>query len=155
MAIFQRAVPVLQVANVETSVAWYADVFGFQADAFPQQPPYSFAILTRDDSEIMLQCAEVAERAVENDPMHARPGWSIYLRTYGECLTELAIAVKQSTQLIRGPERMFYGLVEFEVADPDGYRVCVSGDVAASVNVPSVSELVGVKDSQTLLASRD
>jgi hypothetical protein len=35
---------------------------------------------------------------------------------------------------------MFYGLVEFEVEDPDGYRVCVSGSLPASANVPLVSE---------------
>jgi len=32
---------------------------------------------------------------------------------------------------------MFYGLVEFEVLDPDGYRVCVSGNVAAGTQVRS------------------
>ena len=35
---------------------------------------------------------------------------------------------------------MFYGLVEFEVLDPDGYRVCVSGNVPAGTQVPLASE---------------
>jgi hypothetical protein len=35
---------------------------------------------------------------------------------------------------------MFYGLVEFEVEDPDGYRVCVSGSLPASADVPLASE---------------
>jgi hypothetical protein len=38
------------------------------------------------------------------------------------------------------PERMFNGPVEFEVADPDGYRICVSGELPASAHVPSASE---------------
>jgi len=38
-------------------------------------------------------------------------------------------------QLLRGPERMFYGLVEFEVCDPDGYRICVGGEAPPSANV--------------------
>jgi len=58
MASYQRAVPVLQVANVETSLRWYADVLGFAANPFPKSPPYSFAMLRRDDAEIMLQCAD-------------------------------------------------------------------------------------------------
>jgi len=45
-----------------------------------------------------------------------------------------------SAALVRGPERMFYGLVEFEVLDPDGYRVCVSGAVRADANVPAARE---------------
>jgi hypothetical protein len=35
---------------------------------------------------------------------------------------------------------MFYGLVEFEVVDPDGYHVCVSGPLPASANVPRARE---------------
>jgi hypothetical protein len=30
---------------------------------------------------------------------------------------------------------MFYGLVEFEVCDPDGYRVCVGGQVPQDAKV--------------------
>ena len=58
MSEYQRAVPVLQVANVETSLRWYVDVLGFKPDTFPSSPPYSFAILRRDGAEIMLQCAD-------------------------------------------------------------------------------------------------
>jgi hypothetical protein len=33
-----------------------------------------------------------------------------------------------------------YGLVEFELCDPDGYRVCVSGDVPAGATVKTREE---------------
>jgi len=36
MSEYQRAVPVLQVANVESSLRWYVDVLGFTADTFPR-----------------------------------------------------------------------------------------------------------------------
>jgi hypothetical protein len=42
-------------------MSWYVDTFGFQPDPFPEKPPYGFAILRRDDSEIMLQCADVED----------------------------------------------------------------------------------------------
>ena len=45
MPSYQRAVPVLLVADVEASLRWYADVLGFAADTFPPDPPYSLAIL--------------------------------------------------------------------------------------------------------------
>ena len=134
MSRFQRAVPVLQVRDVERSLGWYVDTFGFQPDPFPEKPPYGFAILRRDDSEVMLQCADAKET------IHSGDGWAIYLRTSGEDLLDLATAIGRVTPLIRGPERMFYGLVEFEVVDPDGYHVCVSGPLPASVNVPYARE---------------
>ena len=136
MAEYQRAVPVLQVANVETSLRWYVDVLGFKPDTFPSSPPYSFAILRRDGAEIMLQCAD------ESRGWQARPSkldpeflWSVYLRVAGTAVLDAAAAVEKKAQLLRGPERMSYGLVEFEVCDPDGYRVCVGGEASPGANV--------------------
>jgi catechol 2,3-dioxygenase-like lactoylglutathione lyase family enzyme len=63
MSTYQLAVPVLQVANVESSVRWYGEVLGFKADTFPKTPPYSFAILRRDGAEIMLQGAHESPAA--------------------------------------------------------------------------------------------
>ena len=54
---FERAVPVLQVADVSRSIDWYVAAFGFDPDPFPPNPPYSFAILRRDGAEMMLQDA--------------------------------------------------------------------------------------------------
>jgi uncharacterized glyoxalase superfamily protein PhnB len=134
MSRLRRAVPVLQVRDVERSMGWYVNTFGFQPDPFPEKPPYGFAILRRDDSEIMLQCADAKETT------HSGDGWAIYLRTFGEDLLDLATAIGRVTRIVRGPERMFYGLVEFEVVDPDGYRICVSGPLPESVNVPHARE---------------
>jgi len=96
MARFQRAVPVLQVRDVERSMGWYVDTFGFQPDPFPEKPPYGFAILRRDDSEIMLQCADAKET------IHSGDGWAVYLRTSGEDLLALATAIGRVLYLFEG-----------------------------------------------------
>lgn len=136
MSEYQRAVPVLQVANVETSLRWYVDVLGFKPATFPSSPPYSFAILRRDGAEIMLQCADEAGVASsserKSDPEFL---WSVYLRVAGTAVLDVAAAVEKKAQLLRGPERMSYGLVEFEVCDPDGFRVCVGGEASPGANV--------------------
>lgn len=113
-------VPVLQVADVARSMEWYARVFGFRANPFPDAPPYSFAILQRDGSEIMLQRgpADAADRP--------RAGWSVYLRVTGGRLRELAEAARAETGLVREPQLMPYRQVEFDVVDPDGHVVCVA-----------------------------
>jgi catechol 2,3-dioxygenase-like lactoylglutathione lyase family enzyme len=135
MATFERAVPVLQVADVGRSIDWYVAVFGFDADPFPPNPPYGFAILRRDTTEMMLQHGEAAQ---PRDPKDE--SWTVYLRIGGDGLLELAESVRRVTPLVRGPERAFYGLVEFEVIDPDGHRICVSGAVPREAGVPDARE---------------
>ena len=136
MDAYLRAVPVLQVANVEISLRWYGDVLGFTSDPFPRDPPHSFAILRRDGAEIMLQCAD-EQRAVGASERVADPEflWSVYLRISGTEILDVAAEVGRRAELLRGPERMFYGLVEFEVCDPDGHRICVGGEAPPGANV--------------------
>jgi hypothetical protein len=57
----------------------------------------------------------------------SKGGWSGVL--------EVAATVEKRVQLLRGPERMLYGVVEFEVCDPDGYRICVGGETPPGANV--------------------
>ena len=84
----------------------------------------------------MLQCAD--EQRVASSPKRKSDPeflWSVYLRVAGTAVLDVAAAVETKAQLLRGPERMFYGLVEFEVCDPDGYRVCVGGEASPEANV--------------------
>ena len=62
------------------------------------------------------------------------------LRVAGTAILDVAAAVGKNATLMRGPERMPYGLVELELCDPDGYRVCVSGDVPAGTIVKACEE---------------
>ena len=133
---YQQAVPVLQVANVETGLRWYVEVLGFTPHTFPKDPPYSFAILRRDRAEIMLQRSNEgrAETSLIRKP-DPEFRWSVYLRIAGTDVLEVAAAVEEKVQLLRFPERMLYGLVEFEVCDPDGYRICVGGEASPGAHV--------------------
>ena len=136
MYTYRRAVAVLQVANVATSLRWYVDVLGFTPHTFPETPPYSFAILRRDDAEIMLQCAEEPGAASSSerkpDPEFL---WSVYLRVSSADILPVAATTANKTPLLRGPELMAYGMVEFEVSDPDGYRICVAGEPPPGTDV--------------------
>jgi hypothetical protein len=84
----------------------------------------------------MLQCAD-EPRVASSSERKSDPEflWSVYLRVAGTVVLDVAAAVEKKAQLLRGPERMFYGLVEFEVCDPDGYRVCVGGEASPGANV--------------------
>lgn len=142
MLIVSGATPVLSVDDVARSMAWYAEVLGFATDPFPKRPPHSFAILTRDRAEVMLQCAREGGPSAAPAPPTAAPrvGWSIYLRLRGGSLLAFAEEVRARTTILRGPERMPYGDVEFEVADPDGHRVCISELLPPGADVPEARE---------------
>lgn len=134
MATLENPVPVLQVADVERSINWYSSVLGFQADAFPDTPPHNFAILRRDNEEIMLQRNErVFGSASES-------GWSIYLRMSGGRLLEFAAAIGKLAKVVRASERMPYGQVEFEIMEPDGHVVCLAELLPEGAKVPHVRE---------------
>ena len=81
----------------------------------------------------MLQCPEKAPSSVHKPAFDFV--WSVYLRVAGTATLDAAAVAGNKMAILRGPERMFYGLVECEVCDPDGYRVCVSGDAPAGANV--------------------
>ena len=83
----------------------------------------------------------MVRRAVRlrSSPVSQEPA-VVYLRIGGDGLLSLAESARRVTPLVRGPERMFYGLVEFEIVDPDGYRICVGGPVPAGADVPAARE---------------
>lgn len=125
---FATAVPVLQVSDVARSVHWYREVLGFDAWTFPESEPYSFALLTRDTCELMLQVCH--ETPVSR-------GWAVYIRLKGSELLDLAEHVRARVPLSREPERMPHCDVEFSVADPDGHEIVLSERLDDEISVPS------------------
>lgn len=136
MTRIEGATPVLRVADVDRSVEWYRRVLRFDADCFPDKPPHEFAILTRDGARIMLQRVSPGEKAGPMDP----ETWSVHLRLSGTKLLELHDQVRLETKVVAGPWRKFYCDVEFEIADPDGHRLCLGEVLPDRVQVPSPPE---------------
>ena len=101
---FDATIPVLQVSNVARSVQRYKDVLGFDGSAFPEQEPYTFALLCRDGSELLLQWVNEAP---------VTRGWVVYIRVTGNRLLDLAEYVRTRLPLSREPKRMPYCDVEF------------------------------------------
>jgi len=126
----KQIVPVLRVVDVARSISWYGEMLGFVGDPFPAAPPHEFAILRHDETELMLRRSETAQRA-----RHRRYDWDVYLRIDGD-IVKMYGEMSERGVVSRRLERMFYGLAEFEVTDPDGYSVCVSAEAADAEDLP-------------------
>jgi uncharacterized glyoxalase superfamily protein PhnB len=127
-----RAVPVLRVLDVGRTMEWYRTTLGFTADPFPEAPPHAFAILRHGPGEMMIR------RGLP--PARVKPGpydWDIYLRLEGSRFRELFAQLSARGVVSRRLERMFYGLAEFEITDPDGYVVCLGQSLEDASDLPT------------------
>lgn len=113
--------PVLRVSDVLRSLSWYRDNLGFAPTPDPAEPPHATCRLQRDDVSLTLR------RADSIPPRSRLTGdWDVYIVLEGGALTTLLDHARRRTPLVRGPEVMPDGMVEFELEDPDGHRVCVA-----------------------------
>lgn len=117
------AVPVFTVADISLTIDWYQKHLGFRSDPFPPNPPYVFAMMFRDDVEIMLQRLEDYEKP---DDYKRRPGgiWDAYIRMEG--VKALYEAVRNDVTIIQPLRLQPYGCWEFDVKDPNGYVLVFS-----------------------------
>lgn len=128
---FTAIVPVLRVSDLPRSVAWYREHLGFEPVEGSAAPTDAGRLLRRDEADIMLR---VATTPIVRDPRAV--AWDVYLRVTGGELIALLDQARRTTPLVRGPELMSNGQVEFELQDPDGYRVCVSEALADPQGIP-------------------
>ena len=115
------ATPVFAVADVARTMAWYEQMLGFTGDPFPKEPPYSFAILNRTDTQIMLRQLCPGEAA---PPPSA--AWDVYLRVGGQTLPRLWEELRTQAEIVEPFARQFYGDSEFTIRDCDGRQICLS-----------------------------
>jgi len=130
----KQAVPLLRVTDVAKSMEWYRAILGFVGDPFPAKPPHEFAILRQGNVELMLR---------KGNPPVAQPrpyDWDVYLRVENPRFREVFAAFSARGIVTRRLERMFYGLAEFEITDPDGYVLCLGQllEDASDLPVPAV-----------------
>jgi uncharacterized glyoxalase superfamily protein PhnB len=123
MAEFQSVTPVFPVNDISATIRWYEEQLGFIGDPFPENEPYVFAILRRDDVEIMLQRIAGYEKP---DLYNSRRGgvWDAYFRVEG--VKDLFESVKDEATILKPLRKQPYGNWEFEMRDPNGYVLVFS-----------------------------
>jgi uncharacterized glyoxalase superfamily protein PhnB len=123
MADFDSVAPCFLVADVGATIRWYEEQLGFIGDPFPATEPYVFAILRRDNVQIMLQRAEGYEKP---DLYNVRRGgvWDAYFHVEG--VKRIFESVRAEATIVQPLRQQPYGNWEFEVKDPNGYVLVFS-----------------------------
>lgn len=118
------AVPTFLVADVGSTVRWYAEHLGFQiAGAFPDTEPYAYASLQREGVEIMLLGLADYQKP---DLTARRPEglWDAYVRMRG--VHAFYQSLEDQPFITMPLKQQGYGDWEFEVRDPNGYVLVFS-----------------------------
>jgi catechol 2,3-dioxygenase-like lactoylglutathione lyase family enzyme len=115
-----RSMPVLQVADVQASEAFYTDVLGFSSHGIWGDPP-AFCIVQRGDVTLAL------DRALDGSvPLNQY--WAAYL--YVTEVDALCAELKaKGAEIAREIEDTEYGCRDFDIRDPDGHLIAFGEDL--------------------------
>lgn len=118
-----RIAPVLLVADIHASLAYWGERLGFGHDGVWGEPP-SFAIVRRAGTAVMLKQLVPAPAGRANHRLggHDSP-WDAYIWV-GDADALHAEFVARGARITSAPYDAEHGCREFEVEDPDGYRIC-------------------------------
>ena len=122
-----RAAPTFPVADVDATISWYETRLGFTCYPFPDNPPYVFASVCRDEVEVMFQRIDGYQKP-DLYPVRSGGVWDTYIRMEG--VREFYEAVKDQVEIKMPLQQQRYGDWEFEVKDPNGYILVFSELIA-------------------------
>ena len=123
MSHLESATPCFSVADIATTMRWYEEQLGFTPDPFPDNEPYVFAILARDDIDIMLQRVENYQKP-DIYKLRSVGVWDAYIRMRG--VKQFYNEIKEKVEILKPLRKQPYGYWEFEVKDPNGYVLVFS-----------------------------
>jgi uncharacterized glyoxalase superfamily protein PhnB len=117
------AVPLLQVFDMQTSLAFYRDVLGFE---IVQQTDHDWwATIRLGSATLMLNTAyEDDKRPSSPDPKRVRGHHDVSLYFEFHDLDALYAHLISCGYELKPPANTSYGLRQLSVDDPDGYELC-------------------------------
>jgi uncharacterized glyoxalase superfamily protein PhnB len=120
---FQQITPNLVASDMARSVAFYQEVLGFTTvRTVPDQAPFVFAWLRRDETELFLNDAKALAEELAPDGGHPAAGMGLSgLFIIMSGVDALHDAIRDRATVVMELRNTFYGMREFAVTDPDGH----------------------------------
>jgi len=122
-------VPLLQVFDLPSSLAFYCDVLGFQV--VQRTDNEWWAMLKLGEAMLMLNTTyEEGERPLSPDPARVRGHADVSLYFEYLDLDTLYSHLRAHGWQVTPPAHTSYGLRQMNVRDPDGYEICFTAPLA-------------------------
>ena len=120
---YTKLTPNLVVASVESSLAFYEGVLGFNRGVtVPEESPFMFASVTSGAIEIFFNLRSAAE--AEYPAFAGKPiGLTGTLFIEAKEIEALYEHLKDRVPIVMAFIVQWYGMKEFAIADPDGYVI--------------------------------
>lgn len=119
--VYKKIMPNLVVEDVNNTVDFYRNILKFELDmSVPQEGKFSWALMKRDQVEIMFQSRESVGRVM---PLleNKEAGGSLTLYIEMENVVELYDVLKDRVTLIEDLHTQPYGMREFSIQDCNGF----------------------------------
>lgn len=136
---FERAHPVLPSSDYGRSRSFYVDVLGFTVREEAGEPP-GFGILERDGVVVFVDAFRARPRTDEGDH-----GWDVFVRVDDVSALEVDLR-DRGVDLARPLSETNYGMLELEVLDPDGNRLCFAQPTEPQLRVLHSNYVLAVHD---------
>jgi len=118
----KQLVPMLNVSDVQASLAFYRDALGFDMVS-PEEAldEWHWCIIRHGNVELMLSQTGAGPRLDTGVNPHKDANWPTILYFYPDDVTTLYQALQDADYQVSDLEVTFYGMNEFSMQDPDGH----------------------------------
>jgi uncharacterized glyoxalase superfamily protein PhnB len=110
----QKAVPLIRVSDVRSTIAWYQNVGFTLQRVFEEDGEINWALLSFGASEVMFNAGGVPDKDAERD---------LDLYAQVEDVDALYSRLKDRVEVRAEPYNAFHGMREFIIRDPNGFSV--------------------------------
>ncbi len=117
--------PALTVGDVETSLAWYRDVVGFQVEeTYERDGKVGAASLMAGGARLLI----IQDNWAKGRDRAKGEGFRLHMATDGD-VDAIAAGIEQRGGTLESPpEDTPWGARAFSLADPDGFKITISSD---------------------------
>jgi glyoxylase I family protein len=117
--------PLLGVFDMQTAIAFYRDVLGFEVVATSPGSDFDWALLRLNDTELMLNTEyEKHERPPAQDPVRVAAHGDTTLYFGLRDLDAAYASLRAQGVNVKQPVTRDYGMKQLSLTDPDGYGLC-------------------------------
>ena len=121
----RESTTVFLVGNIESTMEWYKRL-GFKSEYYPP----GFGILSRDEIRIFLQ-QQTGYVAPDDPGRRERHAWDVYIITDDVKALYEEYSALPEVKLSRQLCRQDYGMMEFDVMDPNGHRLVFAQPISS------------------------